>query len=111
MLTKAQQPSPTMTAMASATTVSGKHDGVGRVAVGAEIAGVCDEDLIDDVIQRAHQQRDDAGNGVLPHELSDTLRSQKLISCFHIIHLSFETKKCVSPLKSGLTHFCRTISL
>ena len=33
-----------------------KHDGVGGVAVRAEIAGVGDEDLVNDVIQCAHQQ-------------------------------------------------------
>ena len=111
MLTKAQQPSPIMTAMASATTVSGKYHGVGRVAIGAQIAGVGNENLIDDVVQRAHQQRDDAGNGVLPHELADTLRPQKLISGIHKNSPFFRNKKMRKSAKSGLTHFCRTISL
>ena len=57
-----------------------KHDGVGGVAVRAEIAGVGDEDLVNDVIQRAHQQRDDARNGVLPHQPAHALRPQELIS-------------------------------
>ena len=39
------------------------------------------------------QQRDDAGDGVLPHELAYALRHQKLISGFHIIHLSFKKIK------------------
>ena len=34
----------------------GEHDGVGGVAVGAQIAGVCNKDLIHDVIQCADQQ-------------------------------------------------------
>ena len=33
-----------------------EHNGVGSVAVGAQIAGVCNKDLVHDVIQRAHQQ-------------------------------------------------------
>ena len=57
-----------------------KHDGVGGVAVRAEIAGVGDEGLVNDVIQRAHQQRDDARNGVLPHQPAHALRPQELIS-------------------------------
>ena len=57
-----------------------EHDRIGRVAVRAEVTGVGDEDLVDDVIERTHQQRNDAGDGVLPHELSNTLRPQKLIS-------------------------------
>ena len=48
--------------------------------VRAEIAGVGDEDLVNDVIQRAHQQRDDARNGVLPHQPAHALRPQELIS-------------------------------
>ena len=36
------------------------------------------------------QQRDDAGDGVLPHELTDALRPQKLISGFQKNHLSFK---------------------
>ena len=59
----------------------------------AEVAGIGDEDLVNDVIQRAHQQGDDAGNGISPHELTDTLRPQKLISGIHKIHLSFKIKK------------------
>ena len=48
--------------------------------VRAEIAGVGNEDLVNDVIQRAHQQRDDARNGVLPHQPAHALRPQELIS-------------------------------
>ena len=68
----------------------GKNNGVGSVAVGAKVAGVGNKNLVDNVIQRAHQQRNDAGNGILPHKLADALRSQKLISGIHKIHLSFE---------------------
>ena len=53
------------------------------------IFGLTDKDLIDNIIERAHQQRDNTGNGVLPHELADALRSQKLISGIHKHHLSF----------------------
>ena len=67
-----------------------KDGGVGGVAVRAQVVGVGDEELIDDVIQCAHQQRDDAGNSVPPHELSDTLHPQKLISRVHNITFPYE---------------------
>ena len=51
-----------------------------RVNKNAHLAGVGDEDLVNDVIQRAHQQRDDARNGVLPHQPAHALRPQELIS-------------------------------
>ena len=44
-----------------------KDHGVGRVAVGAQVTGVGDENLVHDVIKRPHQQRNDAGNGILFH--------------------------------------------
>ena len=56
----------------------------------AEVAGIGDEDLVNDVVKCAHQQRDDAGDGVLPHELAHTLRPQELISGFQKNHLSFK---------------------
>ena len=48
---------------------------------------------------------------VLPHELTDTLRPQELISGFQKITFLSKNKKCVSPRTSGLTHFCYTICL
>ena len=67
-----------------------ENHGVGRVAIRAEIAGVRNKNLVHDVIKRAYQQGDNAGDGVLPHELADALRPQKLISGIHKIHLSFQ---------------------
>ena len=40
---------------------------IGGVAIGAEIAGVGNEDLVDDVVKGTHQQGDDAGNGLSHH--------------------------------------------
>ena len=57
----------------------------------AEVAGIGDEDLVNDVVKRAHQQWDDAGDGVLPHELAHTLRPQIPISGFQKI--TFLSKK------------------
>ena len=56
----------------------------------AEVAGIGDEDLVNDVVKRAYQLWDDAGDGVLPHELAHTLRPQELISGFQKNHLSFK---------------------
>ena len=52
-----------------------ENDRVGSVAVRAEVAGVGDEELIDDVVKRPDQQRDDARHGIPAHELSDPLRA------------------------------------
>ena len=65
----------------------GKYNGVGGVAVGAQIAGVCNKDLVYDVVQRTHQQRNDARDRVFLHQLADALRAEKLIGTFHGIHL------------------------
>ena len=48
---------------------------IGGVAVGAEITGVGNEDLVHDVVKGAHQQGNDAGDGVLPHQSPDLLAS------------------------------------
>ena len=45
----------------------GKHHRVGGVAVGAQVGRVGDEDLVHNVVQRRHQQRNDTGDGVFPH--------------------------------------------
>ena len=49
----------------------GKHHRIGGVAVGAEVAGIGDENLVDDIIQRRHQQRDHAGESVFPHQFGN----------------------------------------
>ena len=75
----------------------GKYNGVGGVAVRAEIACIGDKNLVNNVIERTHQQLDDAGNGVLPHEFADTLRSQSLTSGIHEKSPFLKNEKCVSP--------------
>ena len=65
----------------------GEHNGVGGVAVGAKIAGVCNKDLVHDVVQRTHQQRNNARDRILLHQLADALRAKELIGTFHGIHL------------------------
>ena len=67
----------------------GEHNGVGGVAVGAQIAGVCNKDLVHDVVQRTHQQRNNARDRILLHQLADAFRAEKLIGTFHGIHLTF----------------------
>ena len=66
-----------------------EHDRVGGVAVGAKIAGVCNEDLVYNVVQRTHQQRNNARDRILLHQLADALRAKELIGTFHGIHLTF----------------------
>ncbi len=61
-----------------------EYNRVGSVAVTAQVRGVGDEDLIDDVIQSRHQQADDAGNGVLHHQLADRFLFQKVV--FLVFH-------------------------
>ena len=57
------------------------------IAVGAQIAGVGNKDLVHDVVQRTHQQRNNARDRILSHQLADALRAEKLIGTFHGIHL------------------------
>ena len=64
-----------------------EHDGVGGIAVGAQIAGVCNKDLVHDIIQRTHQQRNNARDRIFLHQLADALRAEELIGTFHGIHL------------------------
>ena len=67
----------------------GEHNRVGGVAVGAQIAGVGNKDLVHDVVQRTHQQRNNARDRILLHQLADAFRAKKLIGIFHGIHLAF----------------------
>ena len=67
----------------------GENDRIGGVAVGAQIAGVCNKDLVHDVIQRADQQRNNARDRVFLHQLADAFRAEELIGTFHGIHLTF----------------------
>ena len=63
-----------------------EHHGVGCVAVGAKVARVCNEDLVDDVVERSHQQRNDAGNRIPAHQHADGLGLQKAVGfLFHKI--------------------------
>ena len=89
----------------------GKDHRISGISVGTQIAGVGDEDLIHDVVERPHQQGDDAGDGVAMHEPPDGLGLQKLCVVFHRCVLSFGVIKMRKSRKSGLTHFCCTICL
>ena len=60
-----------------------KDSGVCGVAVRAKVACVGDENLIYNVVERAHQQRNDARQGILPHEFPNALGAQELICFFH----------------------------
>ena len=91
----------------------GEHDGVGGVAIRAKIAGVCNKDLIHDVVQRTHQQRNNARDRVFLHQLADALRAKELIGTFHGIHLYLsilgQTKTTGSPHATGFTHECYSL--
>ena len=60
-----------------------EHHRIGGIAVGAKVDSVGNEYLIDDIIQRAHQQRDHAGHRVFCHQLFYPLDSEILIGFFH----------------------------
>ena len=81
-----------------------KDNGVGRVAVGAEVGSVGDEDLVDDVVQRTDQKRNDAGNGVLLHQFADRLGAQKLIGMVHWLFSLL--KNAEQPCASALPLLC-----
>lgn len=67
----------------------GKNDRIGGVAIRAKIAGVCNKDLVHDVIQCADQKRNNARDRILLHQLADAFRAEELIGTFHGIHLTF----------------------
>ncbi len=60
-----------------------EHDGICRVAVGAEVACIGDKDLIDNVIQCPDQKGDDAGDGVFPHEPPHPFGGEEILCFFH----------------------------
>ena len=90
-----------------------EHNGVGSVAVGAQIAGVCNKDLVHDVIQRADQQRNNARDRIFLHQLADAFCAKELIGTFHGIHLYLsilgQTKTTGSPHATGFTHECYSL--
>ena len=65
-------------------------DGIGRIAERAEVGSIGDEDLIDNVIQRADQQRYDARHRITTHELSDRCFRQKAM--FRVFHTKTSSK-------------------
>ena len=67
----------------------GENDRIGGIAIRAEIAGVCNKNLVHDVVQRTHQQRNNARDRILLHQFADAFRAEKLIGTFHGIHLTF----------------------
>ena len=86
----------------------GENDRIGGVAIRAKIAGVCNKDLVHDVVQRTYKQRNNARDRVFLHQLADALRAKELIGTFHGIHLYLsilgQTKTTGSPHATGFTH-------
>ena len=72
----------------------GEHNGVGRIAIGAQIRCVGDKNLVHHIVKCCHQQRDDAGDGVFSHQLPDFFGPQKriCIGFFHKTDNSFHAK-------------------
>ena len=64
---------------------------VGCVAVGAEIVGVGDEDLVNDVIQGCHNQGNDAGERILPHQHGQLFVFEKCVG--FLFHMSSSGKQ------------------
>ena len=74
-----------------------ENDGVGRVAVGAEIIRVGDENLIDDVVQRADEQRNDARQREPAREAADFFRAEEGVGLRFHLFLSFQQSKKHMP--------------
>ncbi len=60
-----------------------EDDSIGRVAVRAEIICVCNEYLIDDIVQRADKQRDDTGDCVFAHQFAELFLGKRKLCLFH----------------------------
>ena len=56
-----------------------EHDRIGSITVRAQIAGICNEDLINNIVKSTDQKRNDTGNCVLLHQLADLFSPQILI--------------------------------
>ena len=56
-----------------------KYDRICGISVRAEIACIGDEDLVNNVVERADEQRDDTGNSIFPHKPAHRFAPQKLI--------------------------------
>lgn len=69
-----------------------EYNGICSVAVRPEIGCVGDEDLINDVVERADQQRNNAGDGISAHQLADLLCSEGIL-CLIIHFLTSEKIK------------------
>ena len=44
---------------------------ISSIAIGAKIGCVCDKNLVDDIVKCTDQKRDDTGNRIFPHQLTD----------------------------------------
>ena len=53
--------------------------GVRRVAVRTQIVGVGNKDLVYNIIKRRHNKRNNAGNGIFPHQFTDFFRFQESV--------------------------------
>ena len=60
-----------------------KDDRICRIAIGSQIRGVGDEDLVDNIVESRDQEGNNAGNSIFPHQSSDRLRLQKVV-CFGV---------------------------
>lgn len=87
-----------------------KNHRVRSIAIGPQIAGIGDENLVDDVVQCAYQQRNDARNRVPSHQTAHRFGAQKLTVLFHKTFPS-SSQKARSPLSLDLRHRLRAGSV
>lgn len=71
-----------------------KYNGIGRIAIGAQIGRIGNKDLVYHIVERRHHQRDHTGHRIPPHDPPHRLRFQKCVGLFsHNIHTSKMQKK------------------
>jgi len=78
---------------------------IGSVSIGSKIAGICDKDLIDNVVQSSYQKRNNAGDGVHPHQFPNRFFFEKFIGMFQCSYL-LAHKKRVRTRKPDLRFRC-----
>lgn len=75
-----------------------EYNRIGGVSVGSQVVGIGDEDLINDVIERADQKRNYARNRVFPHESAYPF-GDKIRMIFQKI-TSYKAKKYAGPQRA-----------
>ena len=66
-----------------------KYNRIGRIAIRTKITGICNKDLIHNIIKCSNQKGDHTGQRILLHQFPNRFCAQILIGMFHFFTFSF----------------------